>query len=264
MNPDLQRIADDYLGRLRACMRGASGDVAREAESEIRAHIEDALAARGEPTVAALLDVLDQLGPPEDYGRDLALYMMVDRGYREWSLPHMARSTLFWALSTVGGAVVVLLFGILFLLALGLAGLGAGLALSLFPFDPTLMVSRSGAVPWLLIVAGAVLLAGLTLLIRWFVGQYVRHAEPHVLGAGAADGGWARRTERRILAVAALGLVLTLSTGFVSGAYRFDGFWPRLPPDFGASPLALASGLGLGILLLAPVLGVWWSAWTER
>lgn len=261
MNPDLQRIADDYLGRLRACMRGASADVAREAESEIRAHIEDALAARGEPTLAALLDVLDQLGPPEDYGRDLALYMMVDRGYRDWSLPHMARSTLFWALSTVAGAVVVLLFGLLFLLALGLLGLG----LSFLVIEPGIVRGGDGGAPAALVLVGGLLLGGLTLVVRWFVGQYVRHAEPHVLGAGAADGGWAHRTERRILAVAALGLALTLSTGFVSGAYRFEGgFWPHLPPDFGVSPLALVSALGLGILLLAPVLGVWWSVWTDR
>ncbi len=260
MSSEMQRIVDDYLARLRRSMRGASGDVVREAELELRAHIEDALAARGEPAVDDLLDVLDRLGPPEDYGRDLVLYMMVDRGYRDWSLPHMVRSTAYWGLSTLAGAVVVLIFGILYLLALGLLGLG--LSSYLIAAVPARL--GSWALPWVLIVAGGLLVVGLTLLVRWFVGQYVHHAEPHVLGIEAADGGWARRTERRILIVAALGCGLTLAAGFASGAYRFEGFWPVLPPDFGASPLALASGLGLGVLLLAPVLGVLWSVRAER
>jgi hypothetical protein len=185
---------------------------------------------------------------------------MVDRGYRDWSLPHMARSTVFWSVTTMSGALVVLLFGLLYLLAFGLWGLG------LSPYVIASVPARLGswAMPWALVLAGGLLIVGLTLLVRWFVGQYVRHAEPHVLGSGAADGGWARRTERRILAVAALGCSLTLVAGFGSGAYRFDGVWPRLPPDFGASPLAVVSGVGLVVLLLAPILGVAWSVRAER
>jgi len=264
MNPEQQRIVEDYLGRLRRAMRGASRDVIREADAEIRAHIEDALADRDEPAMGALFDVLDRLGPPEAYGRDLGLYMMVDRGYREWSLPHMIRSTVFWALTTLGGAVVVLIFGVLFAFGLGLIGLGAMAYLA-----PGL--TTGGALPlapplpgWVMAVAGAVLAIALTSAIRWFVGQYVHRAGPHVGGA-AADGGWARRTERRILAVAATGFGATLATGFASGAYRFDaGAWPHLPPDFRASPLAMVSGVALGVLILAPLIGVGWSVLVER
>lgn len=265
-----QRI-DDYLGRLRRAMRGASPDVIAEAEVEIRAHIEDALAAQSPPTPEDLESVLDSLGPPEAYARDLALYMMVDRGYREWSLPHMARSVAFWALSTLAGAVVVLIFAVLYGLGIWLTVIGWWSALAapvrlptgLGPFSPAPV---DGLPPILRLLAGPLLLVGLTWLVRWFVGQYVRGVRPHLaVGAEQASGGWARRAERRILAVAGLGLGLTLVAGFASGAYRFGpGLAPRLPPDFGASPAAAASGLALGVLLLAPVIGVLWSVLVER
>lgn len=268
MNTDMQQTVDNYIVRLRSAMRGASTDVVSEVEREIRAHIDDALAARPAPTPAELSSVLERLGSPEEYGRDLALYMMVDRGYRHWSLPHMLRSTVFWAVSTVAGAVVVLTFGILYALALAAATAAAlavlAPALGGPPWAAPLLAQFGGLPAWLPLIGSSAAVVGLTLMVRWFVGQYVWYARPHVALVPAQDQGWARRTERRILAIAGSGLGITLAAGFASGAYRFEaGFRPHLPPDFLSSPLAMISGLGLALLVLGPILGVAWSIFRE-
>lgn len=264
--PELDRIAEDYLRRLRRSMRGATPDVVGEAEREIRGHIEDAMRVRDRRSVGALLDVLDRLGPPEDYGRDLALYMMVETGYRRWSVHHMVRSTLFWALSTVVGGVVVLLFGLLY--ALGFVMVGVGLLEMLGGDRAGQLLPRplTDASPPALALLGVILLLLLTALVRWFVGQYVRRARPHtIVGAAGADDGWVDRTSRRILAAAAAGFVVTVVAGVASGALQPDALAGlRRPPDFLASPLAFVSGLGLALLLLAPVVGVLWTVIVER
>jgi hypothetical protein len=273
----MRRIADDYLRRLRRSVRGMSPDVVAEVEREIEAHIDDALAAREAPSVGDLLDVLERLGPPEDYARDLGLYLMVDRGYREWSVPHMVRSTAFWALSTVAGAVVVGIFGLLYVAA---ASLAVGGAVGLFGPSAWLRLSelvrgQAGAelpvggdlpVPGLgSLAVGVMALAGLTAVVRWFVGQYVRSARPHTAGAEDADSGWVDRSSRRILATALSGLALTLLAGLASGVYRVGQVYDLdLPGDYFASPLALLSGLGMLVFLLAPVLGLIWTAAAER
>lgn len=278
MEADLQRVMDEYLLRLRRSMRGASADVVRESTDELRAHIEDALAAQSRPDLGQLLDVLDRLGRPEDFGRDMALYMMVGRGYRDWSLPHMLRSTWFWASRTLAGAVVVPIFGLLFAGAIGatvsgawgLAGGGmilpGGLPVPLGDWwRPSADRFRSAL---LLMLAGILSLGILVTAVRWFVGQYVRHALPPDGDEGQAAAPWARRTERRILILSALGFGTNLLAGFASGAYALrvvpgPAIVPVLPPDFGRSPLALLAGLGLIVLALSPVLGVLWAAMAE-
>jgi hypothetical protein len=278
MEADLRRVVEDYLQRLRRSMRGASADVQAEALDEIRAHIEDALAAQPQAELGDVLDVLERLGRPEHYGRDMALYMMVGRGYRDWSLPHMLRSTAFWASRTLAGAVVVPIFGLLFAAAIGATVSGAwGLAggeMILpggFPvpmgdwWRPSADRYRSALV---LMLAGLIFLGLLVAAVRWFVGQYVRHALPPGGDEGQAAAPWARRTERRILILSALGFGTNLLAGFASGAYALrvvpgPAIMPVLPPDFGRSPLAMLAGLGLVVLALSPVLGVLWSALVE-
>lgn len=264
MNPDQQRIELDYLARLRRCLRGVAPDVATEVESEIRAHIEDALAARGAATVGDLLDVLDRLGPPEDYARDLGLYLMVDRGYRDWSVPHMVRSTAFWALSTLVGAIVVLAFGLMYGMALVLVGTGVQRVVM-----PNLVLPVPQVLPglngWMLALVGLLALAGLSVVVRWFIGQYVASARPHTLGGADADSGWVARTSRRIVTLAVIGLVTTTVAGVAAGVYRpGDPYEMRLPDDYLGSPLGVVSLLGLALLLLSPVLGLLWTAAAER
>jgi hypothetical protein len=264
MSPEMQRIVEDYLARLRRSLRGVSPDIALEMEREIRAHIDDAVAARQAASVGDLLDVLDRLGPPEDYARDMALYLMVDRGYRDWSVPHMVRSTAFWALSTVAGAVVVLAFGAMYLSALGLVAVGAQRILA-----PELVLPMPQILPGLpglvLVLGGLLALAGLTVMVRWFIGHYVASAQPHTLGAHEADSGWVRRTSRRILALAVAGLLVTVTAGLAAGVYRLGpAETMQLPDDYFGSWLGVVSLLGLAVLLLSPVLGLLWTAAVER
>jgi hypothetical protein len=115
------------------------------------------------------------------------------------------------------------------------------------------------------LVAGLVALAGLVAVARWFVGQYVRSARPHTLGGRDADAGWVRRTSGRIVALALVGFVLTQVFGFSSGVYSLLD-WRRvpLPADYLATPAGTASGIGLVVFLLAPVLGVLLTVVLER
>lgn len=264
MTPEMRRIAEDYQRRLRRCLRGVAPQVVEEVEREIQAHIDDALAARqSSGTVGDLLDVLDRLGPPEDYARDLGLYLMVDRGYREWSLPYMVRSTAFWAISTVAGAVVVPVFGVSYLLAgwLVLAGLQRIALPEVAMPMPQVLPGWPG---WVLVGLGLAGAALLTLVVRWFIGQYVASARPHVLGGPPADPGWARRTSRRILVLAGTGFGISAVAGLSSGVYRFaPPYRVRLPDDFLASPMSALSLAGLVVLLLSPMLGLLWTALAE-
>jgi hypothetical protein len=264
MSPEMQRIVEDYLARLRRAMRGVTPDVVDEVTREIRAHIDDALSARRANSVSDLLDALDRLGPPEEYARDLGLYMMVDRGYREWSLPHMVRSTAFWALSTVVGAVVVLIFGLLYALAGGLVLAGGQRIVAphlVLPLPPVLPGLAGG----LLVAAGVVGIAVVTLMVRWFIGQYVLSARPHALGGAEADSDWAVRTSRRIIMLALAGLVITLLAGVAGGVDRLSPPYAlRWPDDYFGSVAGFASFAGLTLLLLSPALGLAWTVMRER
>jgi hypothetical protein len=254
MTPEMDRIRQGYLERLRFSLRGASRDVAADILREIDAHIQDAVAARPEPSVANLLDVLERLGAPEIYGPEQALYQMTDRGYREWSLPYMARSTLFWALSTVAGATVVSLFAALFALAGLLVVLGTAEVVGVVP------LGWSGLSSWLRrpdlwIVAGLGMALGLVATIRWFVGQYVRSAHPDYAG-GVASPDWVTRTTRRILGIAATGFAAAAGGGVVAGILSLSS--PGRGVQWGAfrSPAGIVAAIGLAVLLLSPVLGL--------
>jgi|GEM_PF-4267220 len=258
MTSELDRVRDDYLGRLRRALHRVTPDVAAETEQEIRAHIEDALAARGQATVGALLDVLERLGSPEDYAPDVALYMMVDRGYREWSLRHMIGSARFWALSTAAGAAVVLIFGLLY--AFVLAAIAAGIqhvaADLVHPAGDGFHV-LPGVATWPLLTVGPAALVGLTGILRWFIGQYVQRARPMGLGGETTERAWASQTQRTILTLALIGLVVTMAGGLLAQGIRFEQAC-RVHVDAAAlrSPMALVGYAGLALFFLAPVIGL--------
>jgi hypothetical protein len=265
-SPDALRR--DYMTRLHRCLRGVSPDIAAGIEQEIATHIDDALAAHGATDEQALEDVLDRLGPPEDYAPDMALYLMVDRGYRDWSIPHMVRSAAFWGLSTLAGAVAVLAFGGLYLIALlvGAAGLRGIASAAGDRWTGLPRYGAAGAVlagpleripPVALLALGVLGVVGVTVVVRWFIGQYVRRARPHAFGMRDA-GSWSAEASRRIVLVAGTGVVLALA-GLAVQAWAL-GSGSGAPGGGGAGVLLLA---GLGTALLAPVLGLLWTAWAE-
>jgi hypothetical protein len=244
--------------RLRRCLRGVSPDVAGEVEREIAAHIDDALAAHGASDEAAVAAVLERIGPPEEYARDWALYLMVDRGYRDWSVPHMVRSAAFWGFGTLAGGVAVLAFGALYATAVWSVYVGLGHVFGSVVRSMGDGEGNFGDASYLegvkFLLLGLIGLVWVTLLVRGFIGQYVRRARPHAFGLEAGDG-WAHRTSRRIVLVAAGGAALTAAVGLVDWVV-----W-----DAGGAPPGILLGVvaGVGLLVLAPVLGLLWSAWAE-
>ena len=120
--------------------------------------------ARPDHVVGRLQSDVDKLGG----GPDDALL-----GLRAWTAG-------FWALSTVGGAFVVLLFGALFAAAGAL--LAAGLGAAIFSErlaqlqGPAMLADWLAAMPaWpplVLASLGLLGLVALTLTVRWLVGQY--------------------------------------------------------------------------------------------
>lgn len=260
MNDEAARLRDDYLARLRRALRGVSRDTSEEIEREIAGHIEDALAARPERDIGALLDVLERLGPPEAFAPDLGLYMMVDRGYRTWSVRHMVGSARFWALSTAVGATVVLIFGAMYASALAIAAAGllrlASEAVGGAQWP--LPVPLAGIPTTALLIGGPVALAAITVHLRWFIGQYVRRARPEPW-AGDDDADWSDRAARLVVAFALAGLVLLAAAGLLAGAARLEdgGLVLRLrPPEAPLSLASLVGALGLLVYFLSPVLGI--------
>ncbi|HEX2312929.1 MAG TPA: hypothetical protein VHJ17_04300 [Thermomonospora sp.] len=63
-------LIDDYLDRLDRAAAGLPGSRRAELLTEIREHIEVALAERPDPGEAAVRTVLDRLGDPEDIARE--------------------------------------------------------------------------------------------------------------------------------------------------------------------------------------------------
>ncbi len=278
MNAEMKRIQAGYVDRLRRSMRGISPEVIDELEREIVDHIEDSLADRGEQTVGALLDVLERLGPPEEYASDLGLYAMVDRGYRDWSVPNMIRSTAFWSMGTMAGAIALFSFGLLFLAGavLALAGLMRALPAGLYAQvagTPAGADRQTALVPGIAIFLVGLLALGLvTGVVRWFVGEYVHMARPRVLGGGASDPGWSRRASRRIVVLAASGLAAALAAwcvlyvAYATGAGEAIGV-PRSPSPPSDSPVALVFLVveigGVVLFLLSPILGLLWTRAAE-
>ncbi len=259
MSDRMARLREDYLVRLRRALEGVSADVVDEAVDEISTHIDDALAARPDGGEDELLDVISRLGPPEVYARDLGLYLMVDRGFRLWSVRHMIGSARFWALSTVAGAAVVMIFGLMFAFALAATAVGALHALFGVGIEAPLVGPLFQRIPAFGLLAGGPLaLIVLTFALRWFIGQYVRRARPHTLGGEAADAAWVSDSSRTIVVLAITGLVIMVAAGLAAGAARIDG--SALVVDFAplteSSPPAVAGWLGLALFFLAPMIGL--------
>lgn len=268
MDERMASIRADYLSRLRLALDGVSADVVREVVDEFATHVDDALAARPGGGADALLDVIARLGPPEGFARDLGLYRMVDRGYRRWSIRHMIGSARFWALSTMTGTAVVLIFGLLYAIGLAATAIGLIRALSGVGVEAPLLgpLFQNLPAPGLL-VAGPLALVVLTLALRWFIGQYVRRARPQGLwgagpatadGAEAADAAWVADTSRTIILLAMTGLLVVCIAGLAAGAARIAGsaLVVDVAPLTVPSPSALAGWLGLTVFFLAPMLGL--------
>jgi uncharacterized membrane protein len=136
----LRRI-DEYLARLRHCLRGVDEHTIHEIVEELRSHIVDKAVAGGEVTSPGVDAALESLGRPEDLAREYVTDALLARAEHTRS-PIRILSTLFhWAgLSAAGVLVLITTMAGYFL---GLAFIGCGLMKLIHPQSAGLWASRS-------------------------------------------------------------------------------------------------------------------------
>ena len=117
LTPDAKVRFEQYLQRLRGSLRGTRAVEADEVEQNVREHVEIALAGVPSPVGAAsLADVLEQLGPPEQWLSDeerSAWRRTMDRliqGPEDWRLPYLSIGLVTLGLITlpIGGFLLLL------------------------------------------------------------------------------------------------------------------------------------------------------------
>ncbi len=277
---EIDRLQAEYLGRLRRLLRRAPPEVREDALSEVRAHIEDEWRALG-GGLTALRTVLQRLGPPEEYGRDLALQLILLHGGRRRLATRVALAAVFWASTSLIGGVVAIGATLIFAFALGMLATAIARALGVpmmlvaathyqafgyhseqvyFPpetWSPAL-IGLVGLLPAVITFAG--LYRSLTLWMRTRLAQ--RGLALVTSGRSTVPPpGWERRALLAILAFAALGmggcLLFTILSGLIPIGH--PGTF-QLPDDLFHTPLtALAFVSGL-VFLVSPVLGLLWAA----
>ncbi len=122
---DTYRLVDDYLRRLDAAASALPPDRRAELITEIREHVQEALRQDPANDEAAVRNLLERLGPPEDI-----VSAAID--------PTLSVQVLAPAKRTSGLAVVSLLLGVLWL-----AGIGSVLAL-IFGYRARREIKNSG------------------------------------------------------------------------------------------------------------------------
>src|SRR5512136_1411070 len=121
---EFERTKNEYLQRLRHQLRRVPAALREDAIHEVQAHIEDG--CRQHPNeVQALQTVLERLGPPEEYGHELGLQLLLQANRGHPSLNLLVWTGIFWASSSVVGAFVIV--GAVLVYLLGLSFLIDGL-----------------------------------------------------------------------------------------------------------------------------------------
>lgn len=264
---EYDRLYTEYLNRLRRQLRGVPDAIREDAVREVQAHVDDGCRESG-GDVAALQVVLQRLGPPEDYGYDLGLQLMVQAARRQWSLPMLAWAGLFWASTSLVGAVAAL--GSLVLYVAGLAFLAdgvvrvLGLSVSIVSWNG---VTYPPAWPPLVNLAlGAVLVVLVTGLLRRMVSAWGRSrlaarglAPSTAQPTAALPPGWDRHATSTMAVVALLGLGSCAVFGALGRLYPlgYSGSM-SLPQDFFKNPLTVLAFLGILVFLASPALGILW------
>lgn len=117
LTPDANVRFEQYLQRLRDSLRGTRAVEPTEVEQNVREHVEIALASAPSPVgSAALADVLEQLGPPEQWLPDEerpAWRRTMDRlmkGPEDWRLAYLSLglTTLMLITLPIGGFLLLL------------------------------------------------------------------------------------------------------------------------------------------------------------
>ncbi len=281
---EMNRIQTEYLERLRHLLRRAPPAIREDALREVQSHIEDECQALG-GGVPALRAVLERLGPPEEYGRDLALQLILARGGRQRSPARLVLAAVFWASTSLIGAVVVIAATFIFAFMLGMLvtaiSRAFGNAMVLidarnyqifsyqaenlrFPpesWSPAL-IGLVGLLPALIIFTG--LYRFLSLWVRSRMAQRGLALVTAELSP-VFPPGWEGGALLAMLAFAVLGMGGCLLFSIISELVPIGRPGSvQLPGDFFRTPLtALAFVSGL-VFLVSPVLGLLWAARRTR
>ncbi len=282
---EVERIQENYLERLRFMLRRAPAEIREDAVREVQSHIEDEWRALG-GDLPALHTVLQHLGHPEEYGRDLALQLMLIGGSKSRSPLTLVLAVVFWASTSLIGFIVVLCATLVFVFALGMVFV-AGLRLFGIPsallfgaenfqfqsihtgqvsFPPAAwspaFILLVGLLPAVIVYAGLY-----RFLIVWLRSRLavrglalVMKAPPETL-----QKGWERHAVLAMIAIAVLGLFSCLLSLILSDTLPVGHPGPlNLPADFFRTPLNLLALLGALVFLCSPVLALLWIARRSR
>lgn len=281
-NTDLEslRLQAEYMERLRRLLRRAPTEVREDTLREVRSHIEDEWQALG-GDLTALRTVLHRLGPPEEYGRDLALQLILMSGGKRRSPGRLVLAAIFWASTSLLGGVVLIGSTIVFVFTTGMlfTAVVRALGIPVMLFDarqfqffhyraeqvsfPPLtwspaLIGIVGLLPAVLIFAG--LYRFLSLWVHSRMAQaglaLVTVEHPPVLSHG-----WERRAMMAMFAFAVIGLsscvLLTMLSQVIPIGHPGT---LRLPDDFFRTPLTALAFIGGLVFLVSPVLGLLWAA----
>lgn len=105
---DGARRLDDYLGELRARLRGVPDAEASEIVAELRSHVRDSAGSGGELTASAVAAVLERLGSPEDLASLYVTESLLGQAGRSGSTWLLLRSLSRWATVSVAGCFALL------------------------------------------------------------------------------------------------------------------------------------------------------------
>jgi len=285
---EAERIQAEYLDRLRRMLRRAPADIREDAVREVGSHIEDEWQSLG-ADLPALHTVLQRLGPPEEYGRDLALQLMLQRGVIRRSPLQLAAAVFFWVSTSLIGMVIVLSAAFVFAFALGMVVIAVerlrgsdvllidatGFQFLSYRADRLLFPPESwspavcalvGLLPALIIFAG--LYRFLTLWVRSRLAAHglelvTRQAPP--ASPPGFPSGWERRAVLAMLGFAGAGLAGCLLFTILSELVPVGRPGNvSLPEDFFRTPLTFLVFISSLVFLSAPVLGLLWAARRRR
>lgn len=275
-----EQIRDEYLQRLRGILRRAPADVREEALREVQTHIEDEWQALGGGE-EVMQTVLERLGPPESYGRDLALQLILQGSGKRRPVLTRIKGVLFWASTSLLGSLLVLVAAVFIIFAIGmifvaLARLGdksiyflQADAIEMSGLSATNIYFPSDSwAPWQIFVVGLAPAIAALLVLNRFLTQWSR-SRLVARGLGLLTGqsnqvmppGWERKAVRSIVVFALIGggscLLFTIFSGILPLGQPGN---ISLPQDFFRNLSTFLAFIGGLILICAPVLGLLWAA----
>jgi hypothetical protein len=275
-NKEAKESKEKYLDRLRHILRNAPPEIREDVILEVETHIDDKWRSLGGKP-HTLKQVLQQLGSPDEYGKDLAFQLMLFRGRQQRSVKLLLLAALFWITSSLIGAATMIFLTLISGYALGmvfvamerLRGGSIGLidstgfrffsySMERFYFPPETwhpaIIGLIGLFPPLVAFSGLYLF-----YIKWARSRLTGHGLSIIMKDDSVllSHGWEHRA---ILTMLAFGIVGLSGCAFFSVASNMISIGQpgslQLPADFFKTPLSVFAFFGFLVFLISPILGL--------